>query len=303
MTGPVRRVLSLALLLVLPLVIGSCSDDDDDENPEGGTRRVTVGLEGAVQNIRVEPDQPAEFIFTFQLPPSVGVVEALELDIEGSMRHVRVEDVSLLDAILGLFTRSDLLGEQTAQAVMRVGVDPGTVCSEGTLYGPFNLTMTTSPQVTPDSADATPGTVQLINTGAMIVCVTVTSTVGALFSVDSLDVEFTEGTCQPAADFEGTWTGEYTCGNSCDQPFGGDIEITVDQNGTNATYTDDGGSTFSGRVCGNMFRFERRTAFEIERGTLTLDSENTATKISTWRSTAPPYCGGDCVDHLVRDTD
>ena len=149
------------------------------------------------------------------------------------------------------------------------------------------------------AADA--ATLQIINLGSMSVCLTITPNIDALLSMDAVAVDITEGNCAVPANFAGTWNGTYQCGNSCNEPFGGDIEMVVTQNGTQASYTDQGGDTFSGVVCGDMFRFEYTGTGFVERGTLTLDGPNAATKRSTWRSTTAPYCGGDCVDYVTRE--
>ena len=75
---------------------------------------------------------------------------------------------------------------------------------------------------------------------------------------------------------------------------------TVSQNGRPATCTDEGDDEYQGRICGNVFTFERIEENEIERGTLTLDDANHATKRSTWRGQQSPFCTGDCVDQLTR---
>jgi hypothetical protein len=76
--------------------------------------------------------------------------------------------------------------------------------------------------------------------------------------------------------------------------------ITFTQNGRSGTYIDDGGDEYEGTICGNVFTFERFEENEIERGTLTLEDANHATKRSTWRLQVSPYCTGDCVDQLTR---
>ncbi len=108
--------------------------------------------------------------------------------------------------------------------------------------------------------------------------------------------------CMPA-DIAGVWIGTYSCNDACNVPFGGDITITITQNGSAATYTDDSGITYSGFVCGNVFAFTLVTpSLYTESGTLTLLPDGTAIKESTFNRN-PPFdnCNrGTCVDMFTR---
>ena len=121
-------------------------------------------------------------------------------------------------------------------------------------------------------------------------------------SLDDLHADVTQEDCDPPANFAGQWVGTYECGNSCSGfPFGGQISLTVTQDGTSASYTDDGGDMYTGQVCGNVFRFRRvGPVVDDEVGSLTLEGADMATKRSTWRTTSEPFCGGHCVDVLTR---
>jgi hypothetical protein len=109
--------------------------------------------------------------------------------------------------------------------------------------------------------------------------------------------------CGSPGDFSGTWTGTYQCTPSpstCGQPFGGEIDIEVTQEGCSATYSD-GTDTFSGSVCGDVFTFDKTAGppGSTESGTFTLLSSTTAKKESTYVSTDSD-CTGDCEDNLSR---
>jgi hypothetical protein len=108
----------------------------------------------------------------------------------------------------------------------------------------------------------------------------------------------TDGTCD---DFSGTWTGTFQCiyrdPSECGQPFGGDIDIEVMQQGCDATYSD-GSDTFAGTVSDNVFEFHETSDPPTETGTLTLLTPNTAHKESTF--TTSSGCIGDCEDDLSR---
>jgi hypothetical protein len=283
-----------ACLFLAVSLLASCSDDSDGDGP----RRVVVPLEGAISDQVVFAGQSNQYVFTLQLPPEYRNVTAVTLDAEGSARHIQAQP--LPGALLNSWKDAlRLLGGHGATATIRVGNDPETVCTQGVLYGPFDVTHTTSAQVTPETVEADAPTLQIINAGMIAMCVTINPSIDATFSVDSVEVQVTDVPCGSPANFAGRWVGTYSCGNSCGSAFGGEIEIIVSQNGAIASYSDDE-TTFTGTVCGNRFRFERVTAGEIERGTLTLDGPDQATKRSTWRGTSYPWCQGNCVDVLTR---
>ena len=98
------------------------------------------------------------------------------------------------------------------------------------------------------------------------------------------------------------WTGTYSCTSSCDvEGFGGEIVLTITQNGDTASYTDSIGGSFSGTVCGNVFTYASIDPATVETGTMTVTSGNEATKQSHYRSTVGSLCEGDCDDTLTRE--
>lgn len=299
-----KAPISLLAMAAVVLLGSSCSNSTDSNGgqPPGGTTRMVASLEGAVSNVQIQAGQTKEFVYTLQIPPEFTSISAMEVDLAGTLQHVRLEGVPkfpLLARALASTLRQG--GETSAVAFIRVGNDRATVCAEGISYGPFNFTYTTALQVSPETSPADAPTLQIINAGSMVFCLSITPTVDATFSVDSLEINVTQQDCPAPDNFAGEWVGTYDCGNSCTGfPFGGPSQLVVSQDGTSATYTDDGGETFTGTICGNLFRFELRDTNSLERGTLTLHDANTATKRSTWRTTFEPYCGGDCIDQLTR---
>jgi hypothetical protein len=281
-----------ACILIAFVGCDSSSDPNEGENPN--PTRVSFPLEGAVSGVQLQAGVPQDLMFTLQMPPEMESVQGVELDIEGTLMHGELTDVS----VLSLLSRA---GEPpTAVAYMRVGTDTATVCSEGIAYGPFNVSQSTSLEVNPPTATADSATVQIINTGSVVICMNITTNFDATFSLDSLEVDVTQEDCATPAAFAGTWSGTYQCSDGCSgKPFGGKIELVVTQNGTSASYSD-GDDVYTGTICGNLFRFERHDEFEIERGTMTLTDANHAIKRSTWRLTNPPYCSGNCEDVLTR---
>ncbi len=290
-------VLSTALLLTL----NACSDDGPSTPRNQTPQRILAPLEGAVTDVPLVANVPTEIAFTVYLPPDIGAVDAATIDVEATLDQIRIDGVPLLQLLARKLAR--VLGQAEdlgATALIRIGSDAATVCEEGILYGPFDVAHTTALEVTPPTAEADAATLQIINQGAMSICVEITANFDAALSVDGIAVDLTEANCTTSANFAGTWTGSYQCGSSCGEPFGGPIELTVTQSGSQASYSDDLGESFTGRVCGDVFRFERVGTDYIERGTLTMTGPNSAVKRSTWRNVEAPFCGGDCSDELTR---
>lgn len=303
MSTTLRRLLPISMMLSILLPLGGCSDDDPSGPQNSLPLTLVAPLEGAVVDVPLVADEPTDIVLTLQLPPDISAVDAVEIDVAATLDHVRIDGISLWSLIARKAARiagkADAIG---ATAHIRVGSDATSVCDQGILYGPFTVAHETALEVSPPTVSADAATLGIINTGTMVLCVTVTANIDALLSVDGVAMEITEGDCGTPTNFAGTWTGSYECGNSCGDPFGDSITLTVTQDGSQATYTDSGGYTYTGRVCGNTFRFEYSGEDFVERGTLTIESPGIAVKRSTWRNTFPPYCGGDCVDHLTRSS-
>jgi len=192
-----------------------------------------------------------------------------------------------------------------AYMYIRIGAFAATVCQDGLSYGPYAVTgSTAAPTVDPPSAAAEPSSVNIINAGLFAMCIQIVSDTDASIHVGSMSVDGTE--CgKPPADMSGTWTGTYTCRNfgwtdDIDQP----ITLTITQDGNRAQYIDDGGATYDGTVCGNVFTFSRTYPlfYDTERGTFIMNAKGTrGTKTSTWRSIFSPDTNwGNCTDNLQR---
>lgn len=296
-----KTLLCTCLVVGLTLLIGlSCGDDSNPTNNsnQGGPDRVSIPLEGALSNIQLLANQTTHIDFTLQVPPAIGVIDSVEIDVGATIPHVIIP--TLQNGLSLVRMVSLMLSEESVTANVRVGNDSATVCTQGLLYGPF--TISTASIADPGSENITLAnpTVQLLNVGSVIICMQLFSTVDVTFSVDQVETNVVQGDCESPTNFAGVWSGTYQCGNSCGGVFGDTVHITVTQNGNTASYVDDIGDTYTGTVCGNLFRFERVDPDEIERGSLTLDDSTHATKRSTWRDTSPPHCTGNCVDILAR---
>jgi hypothetical protein len=189
-------------------------------------------------------------------------------------------------------------------AYILLGASADTVCQDGLPYGPFLIAGSVSaPTVSPPYVAAEPSSVNIVNAGTFAMCFQIVSGTDASIHVGDSSVDATQ--CgQPPANISGAWRGTYTCNNhgfpsDINQP----ITLTITQDGNRAHYVDDGGSTYDGTVCGNVFRFSRTfpTDYEMERGRFVLNMNGSATKTSTWVSKSSPDTGwGTCTDHLRR---
>lgn len=295
------RLLMPLSVLALALLAG-CSDDDDPTSPgTDGPRRLVAPLENAVVDVPLVADQPNTVLLTLQLPPDIPRVASAEIDIAATLDHVRIDGIPLHTLIARKLARlvgkADPIG---ATATLRVGNDPGTVCTSGILYGPFEVSHDTDLVVEPEAVAADDATIDVINMGTVVVCLTIVPSIDATLSVDALALDLAEGDCEAPADFAGTWTGTYQCSDWCGEPFGGPIQLVLTQDGDRAEHMDSLEGHFAGVICGDMYRFEDVGQGFTEVGTMTLTGPNTAIKRSTWRALAPPYCGGDCEDTLTR---
>jgi len=285
------------------LTLAGCGDDSTS-NPGGESpARLTVPLEGAVSGVPLQAGQTTHYVTELHVPSDIRSVQAAELDVQATMLGVTLEGIPASSLARALLAR---LGGAPLNAVtyLRVGTDSATVCSDGISYGPFTAAYTSSLTVDPPTATMDEATLQIVNAGSFFICLSITPDFDATMSLDDLEADVTQEDCAAPADFSGRWVGTYQCGNSCNGfPFGGDIELIVTQDGTSASYTDDGGDMYTGTVCGDVFRFRRvGPVDDDEVGSLTLEGVNQATKHSTWRTTAEPHCGGNCVDQLTRVT-
>jgi len=313
----IRYIGIIIILLLLGGFQGCASnggDDDDDNGDEtGSVQHLVIPRVSAAAKYHLHAGQTENFIFTYHLPPSAQAFSSVEIDLSATLNHLTVTS-GLVSAPSSFFSRMFAFMKQkesiaaentTLEAFVRIGNDPTTVCATGTLYGPFTLSLDSLFQptaVVPASVSADAVTLDIINVGSVSICMIIYSPVDLTISLESIEVDVIQSECDPPSNFAGPWTGTFQCGNSCTgEPFGGIIQLTVTQSGTSASYTDNDGGTFTGKICGNSFRFERSQSQEYERGIMTLNGDGSATKRSAWRTTTENPCGGDCVDILTRD--
>lgn len=282
--------------LMFVLIVGCTTGT---EPSDGVTHDILVPLEEALTDIALQANQTTEVVVTLQVPPTVGIIESAVLDVSATLEHLSISNVFQPSNAPG-FAKA-LSGQELGEALIRVGDDAATVCQQGDLYGPYSIGGSLiEPLVDVETIELNQSTIQTVNAGFAILCMHIFSTFNATLNVTQLEGDVAEAECGTPADFSGIWNGTFHCTDSCDDAWGGDIELTVTQDGSTASYVDWSGDQYTGTVCGDLFRFERIEPHETERGTMTLEGANQATKRSTWRGRSAPYCGGNCVDHLTR---
>lgn len=294
-----RKLFPLFLCVIITsLLFVNCSNDDSTDEKSSEDLSVLFPLEGGMQDLYLPANQSVNYMLTLQVPPEIKKVESATIDVKESLKNasVTIQGTSLKAALLGAVLQSN----ETGSILIRVGDTPETACASSITYGPFNLAVGFFGSPDPQEISLDQPSIQIVNRGTVVLCLEMQSSVDAMVSVGDVAVDVTQTECPEAVDFSGTWQGTYECGNSCDTNFGGSIQLKVSQNGTSATYVDQGEDMYTGTVCGDVFRFKRNDPDEVESGTLTLIGPDRAVKHSTWRSVFDPSCYGDCVDSLYR---
>jgi len=179
-------------------------------------------------------------------------------------------------------------------ARMGAANDPD-VCQTGELYGPY--TVSGGSVEGGDTATASQPTLRLTNMGALSVCMIITSPVNASLDLqaDKVFVE-TDDCKQTPVYLGGVWEGDYSCESLCGNE-NGTVRLTLLQDEYSATYTD-GSASYEGTVCGNIFEFSGGGTGYTESGTITLNSDGTASKTSRYQSTVDA-CTGTCSDPVL----
>ena len=267
--------------------------------------RFNLPLAMVVAPVEVQAAETTTFRQTFNLTGLMGPLESVTIDMATTLDAVTV---TMLDDA----PPKNSVRAQGAESMVtyRVGsmAEADTVCETGVAYGPFRVTLDAQDQPTsvdPPSSALTTASVQVINSGQFSLCVLCTSPRRAMVAVGNLAVDVAmrspSGNCEPVTDFSGTWRAEFTCTSSCDpEGFGDEFTTTITQAGNQASYTDDQ-ATYSGTVCGNVLTFSVAAGAGFsETGTLTLNTNGTAARVSHYRNGTAPFCEGDCADTFTR---
>lgn len=267
-----------------------------------GDITINIGNSGKGHELVAGETWSRAFSVNYNVSGLGGPFTSLSLNLQDSLAGIDFTPQALS---AGFSEQAVALATTTGQMWFYVGrqEDYGTVCDSGEAYGPFNVTVNASSQlstVSPPTTTATETTMDLINIGAYSFCVKVVSPISA--TVDLNSVEFNVAQCdEPPADIAGTWGGLYTCLSDCGNIIDDYVELTITQNSSNpsiATYTDSV-ANYDGTVCGNRFSFSGGSTNSSESGTFIMETANTATKTSTYRNYSG-VCMGECSDVLTK---
>ena len=297
----------VSVVVVIP--IGCLGGGGGGSSGISTTGVVTVGTGSAGKNISLTAGVPTQVVKTLNYNVSRfgGPYEALTIDLSA---HIPWIDVTPVPRPL---PRGTTAGKASSRAGGNMSIriareeQANTVCSSGELYGPFSITIDDSSSqvndVQPSSVSATPASVDIINSGSLVVCVIVTPEVDATVDLDSVSFDLDQCTTPPV-NMAGTWQGPYSCGGNC--PESGNVSLTITQDPSDmsfASYTD-GIASYEGTVCGNRFSFTGGVSGDYEEsGTFILDTTTgIGSKTSSYESVDGSGCFGTCSDPtLIRN--
>ncbi|TLX78377.1 hypothetical protein E9993_01475 [Labilibacter sediminis] len=291
-----RHSILVQTLFIICMFLVSCSKDDSTDT--SAFTSLSFPLNGAFQDIQLVANQPTNQVITLNVPPEIKMLKSAKIDILKTLKNASVSYQK--SALKSALINSALQNDETGWIHIKVGDSPETACLSSISYGPYNLSPGFFGAPMPKEVPLDQPSIQIVNTGTVVLCIEMVSAIDAVVSIDEVAFDITQSDCTETFDFSGLWQGIYECENSCANQFGGEIQLTVTQNGTTASYTDDMDITYTGTICDEVFRFERTNEYESESGTLTRIDDNYAIKRSTWRSHYEPYCFGNCVDTLYR---
>lgn len=281
----------------------SCGGGGSGGRVLDGDITINIGAKG--KGIPLEAGVPWSRAFSVNYGVSGfgGPFTSLTLDLQDSLAGIDFTPQALS---AGLSGQAVALATTTGQMWFYVGrlEDYGTVCDSGEAYGPFDVTVNASSQlssVSPPTTTATETTMDIINIGAYSFCVKVVSPINA--EVDLNSVGFNIAQCDELpADISGAWAGTYSCYSDCGNIIDDYVELTISQNSGNpsiATYTDSV-ADYEGTVCGNRFSFSGGSTNSSESGTFIMDpGGTTAIKTSTYSDNSG-VCTGECSDVLTK---
>ncbi|MCU7808684.1 MAG: hypothetical protein KZQ73_12570 [Candidatus Thiodiazotropha sp. (ex Semelilucina semeliformis)] len=300
-------IISILLLVVVITPIG-CGGGGGGSTGISSTGVVTVGTGAAGKNIVLDTGVQKQIIKTlnFTVGNFGGPYEALTVDLSAHIPWITVTP-AVPKAAPASNTAAKLLTTPSATMHIRISreEDIDTVCSMGELYGPFNIfTDDTDSQVgdvQPASLSASQPTIDIINSGSLVICMIVTPVIDATVDLDSVSFDL-DACTTPPEDISGSWQGTYFCSGVC--PESGNVSLTITQSPTDmshASYVDDSGAMYEGTVCGNRFSYTGGEAGSYnESGTFILESALSASKTSTYKDIAG-FCSGTCTDVLTKN--
>ncbi len=302
---------------------GGGGDDADVTDDTGGEQDLEQPIRyNAVvgRTLQIQGGEEAELTFALDVPlDELNLqVESATLNLEETLSLVTLthaEDNTVPEKPIRL-ANGECPPSETVAIYYQIGYDEETACQSGRVYGPFDVGLDDDGQpnsVQPATSQVDEDTIEVINAGFFYVCMRVLCPSDAELLIDALAMDVTLAEpevpedCPAASNIAGTWTGTYSCSNSCGEGEGGEITLTIIQDGNTAWYQDGSGAAFRGTVCGDSFTFSGGGVGYNETGTFTLTGADTATKTSTYANRDLPEtaeneaaCGGDCSDVLRR---
>lgn len=296
----VSTLLVIATVVILSNPI-ACSSSNVD-----GSTRLTVSNLGKSINLSSGMTEEISFPVTVNSAQFPEPFSAITLNLKNHLSALTVSGTTAsipfpLQAIK--MAQAAIEGTQLFLRVANIE-QLASVCTDGEVYGPFSVTLadTLVPMsVSPETASATQQTLDVINTGSYAVCIQILPVVNATVDLDTIIVNTTNCTEAPA-DIAGDWTGPYSCLGTC--PENGTVMLTIVQNLNDpsiATYTDNSGASYEGRVCGSRFSYSGGVTSDYdESGTFVLNPDGSASKTSQFIDLTTGFCTGSCSDELTR---
>lgn len=288
---------------------GGSGGGSGGQGPTGGSggslvtsERIQLGIpmlsEMGPQGLMLQAGQALRMTTPIEVPDlGIKIAEAT-LDMEGTMTHVGFEPSD---------PSAEPVGESELKASAWVAtIDALDPCESGDPYGPVSAPIlggALTGAVAPTVLNMTPSTLSKLNEGTASLCFELLSPLDAFVTLDGIELSLVLGLeCnKPPENLVGEWEGTYSCDNSCDDE-GGAVWLEITQNGHQASYTDDFGSSYQGAVCGWEFAFvgggQEGLQSYVEAGRFVASPDGkTATKDSMWTG---GMCWGTCHDTLSK---
>lgn len=296
-----------SLFILASAVIIDCSSGGGGSDGDDRITTHEISTAGFTNNIQLTAGQTTERSFQGFTPGPKRIYDEVTLNLQSMLDSGYIADRSIRSAKKSPSSQTENFqpsAVQEWQLSFRIGAaaEIDTICRDGWLYGPYTLRGNDIPE-TSDTANvsAEPSTVDLINFGSFAMCIQISSPIDLNLSVSKYSVAVS--TCEEnPANFAGTWTGTYSCDNqNCPDTPTSSITLHVYQDGHSASYHDEEAS-YEGTVCGNVFSYNGGVEGDfgyIEKGTLTLNSDGTAHKQSSFKDNNGS-CQGTCEDFLTR---
>lgn len=285
----------------------SSSDDDDVEE-------MSVSLGNQLENIPLVAGQRNEVKFTYNIPGDITTTGDFSINVARTLQNVslsanpapRGASIGETLTMLARLVIKQALAAETAQVTAHISfADDPDVCTSPIQFGPYTVTGMIGEAVTSPTTSVSPTqkAVNLSNTGSIEVCFVSTPPISAYVNVSAVEVDV-EPCAEPTVSIDGSsWSGTYECDNFGIPSEGpANIMLTISENPDGSyTYTDDGGATYDGHLCGNKLKYNGGVPMDYsESGTLVFSGDTQASKTSSWNSEPPGSSGGDCTDTLSR---